>query len=224
MPAAVVADDAAAPPTGVFIALEGGEGTGKSTQATALADALRALGYDVVLTREPGDSRIGGAIRALLLDPSNAGLSDRAEALLYAADRAEHVESVVLPALRRGAIVVTDRYVDSSLAYQGAGRPLELGQVERVNEWATHGLLPRLTIVLDLEPRVGLRRAGDDPDRLEAEPVAFHRRVRDAYRALAARDPHRYLVVDAAQSPDSVKSAILAAVTPLLPVRQEVRG
>jgi dTMP kinase len=201
---------------GFFIALEGGEGTGKSTQAAALGAALRSRGCDVVLTHEPGDTPVGAAIRALLLDPATTGLSDRAEALLYAADRAEHVESVIRPALARGAVVVTDRYVDSSLAYQGAGRPLDLARVEQINDWATGGLRPELTIVLDLDPAEGLRRAGDDPDRLESEPIEFHRRVRDAFRTLAARDPDRYVVVDAGQPQADVTAAVVAAVLPVL--------
>jgi dTMP kinase len=201
---------------GSFIAFEGGEGSGKSTQARLLAEALRASGHEVVLTREPGGSAVGMAIRELLLDPASAGLSDRAEALLYAADRAEHVASVIRPALDRGAVVVTDRFVDSSLAYQGAGRPLGLDAVERLNQWATLGLRPDLTLVLDLDPAEGLRRAGGDPDRLEAEPVAFHQRVRSAYGVLAAREPERYAVIDAGQPPGVVAACVLDAVERVL--------
>jgi dTMP kinase len=202
---------------GVFVAFEGGEGSGKSTQARLLADALRAIGHEVVLTREPGGSPLGGAIRSLLLDPASAGLSDRAEALLYAADRAEHVASVIEPALSRSAVVVTDRFVDSSLAYQGAGRPLGLDDVERLNDWATGGLRPDLTLILDLDPAEGLRRAGGSPDRLEAEPLAFHERVRAAYAVLAARDGTRYAVIDASRSAEAVAAAVLDAVGTVLP-------
>ena len=224
MSAAPVASQTRSLSEGVFIALEGGEGTGKSTQAAALGVALSSRGCDVVLTHEPGDTPAGAAIRALLLDPATTGLSDRAEALLYAADRAEHVESVIRPALARGAVVVTDRYVDSSLAYQGGGRPLDLARIEEINDWATGGLHPQLTIVLDLEPAEGLRRAGDDPDRLESEPIEFHRRVRDAFRTLAARDPGRYVIVDAAQPQADVTAAVLAAVVPLLMTVSEAGG
>jgi dTMP kinase len=196
----------------VFIAFEGGEGAGKSTQVRRLAAHLRDLGRDVLETHEPGDTRIGPAVRALLLDPANAGLSARAEALLYAADRAEHVDAVVRPALQRGADVLTDRYVDSSLAYQGAGRPLDPQAVAAVNAWAVDGLLPDLTVVLDVDPDLGLRRASVTPDRLESEPLEFHRRVRTGFLQLAARDPARYLVVDAALPADAVQAAVLAEV------------
>ena len=200
---------------GVLIAFEGGEGAGKSTQVTALAALLRAAGRDVVVTHEPGATRVGAAIRSVLLDPTNAGLSARAEAMLYAADRAEHVDTEILPALAKGSVVITDRYVDSSLAYQGAGRPLDPGQVESLNDWATGGLVPHLTVLLDIDPAVGLARAGE-PDRLEAEPLAFHQAVRAGFLALAARDPGRYVVVDAGQDPDRVQEAVAAAVHALL--------
>jgi dTMP kinase len=204
---------------GFFVALEGGEGAGKSTQATALAGLLVARGYDVVVTHEPGDTRIGPDVRRLVLGHASAGLSPVAEALLYAADRAEHVAAVIRPALDRGAVVVTDRYVDSSLAYQGAGRPLDFAEVERVNRWATGGLLPDLTVLLDLDPAEGLRRAGADLDRLEVEPLAFHQRVREQYLALVARDPRRYAVVDAGADPATVQHRVAEAVLARLPVR-----
>lgn len=200
----------------MFIAFEGGEGAGKSTQIGLLAEALRAAGRAVLVTHEPGDTRIGPTVRRLLLDPANAGLSARAEALLYAADRAEHVDAVIRPALRRGADVLTDRYVDSSLAYQGAGRPLDPQAVAFVNDWAVDGLVPDLTVVLDVDPVLGLRRASSTPDRLEAEPLEFHRRVREGFLALAARDPGRYLVVDAARPADVVAAAVAARVGALL--------
>jgi dTMP kinase len=200
---------------GVFIAFEGGEGAGKSTQVTALAALLRADGHDVEVTYEPGATRIGAAVRSLLLDPANTGLSARGEAMLYAADRAEHVDSAILPALERGAVVITDRYVDSSLAYQGAGRPLDPAKVGWLNEWATGGLTPHLTLLLDVDPVVGLRRAGE-PDRLESEPLAFHQAVRAGFLALADREPGRYVVIDANQDPDLVQELVVAAVTALL--------
>ena len=194
--------------------LEGGEGSGKSTQCSRLAEALRARGHEVVLTREPGGTAVGRAVRTLLLDPASAGLDPRAEALLYAADRAQHVAEVVRPALERGAVVVSDRYVDSSLAYQGAGRALDAGQVAALSRWATGSLVPGLTVVLDVDPTTGLARAGrvDAPDRLEGEPLAFHQRVRSGFLALAASEPYRYLVVNAALEPDVVARRVLDAV------------
>jgi len=203
------------PGRGVFVAFEGGEGAGKSTQVSALAALLGAGGYDVVVTREPGATAVGRRIRSLVLDPSSAGLSPRAEALLYAADRAEHVDAVIAPALARGAVVITDRYVDSSLAYQGAGRPIDPTEVERVNAWATGGLLPDLTVLLDIDPAVGLDRAGQT-DRLEAEPLAFHQAVRAGFLALAGREPARYLVVAADQEPELVQELVAVAVTAVL--------
>jgi dTMP kinase len=205
---------------GLFVAFEGGEGAGKSTQVRLLADVLRSRGHDVVVTHEPGDSMIGPDVRRLVLGHASDGLSPRAEALLYAADRAEHVDAVLRPALRRGAVVVTDRYVDSSLAYQGAGRPLAYDQVARVNAWATDGLLPDLTVLLDLDPAEGLlRAAGAAPDRLESEPLAFHQRVRDQFLALAAAEPARYLVVDATADRDEVARRVAEAVLALLEQR-----
>ncbi|HTY71343.1 MAG TPA: dTMP kinase [Actinomycetes bacterium] len=201
----------------MFIAFEGGEGAGKSTQVRRLADALAARGLDVRTTREPGGTPAGRRIRELLLDRASDGLSPRAEALLYAADRAEHVAAVIRPALAGGAVVITDRYVDSSLAYQGAGRTLAIADVARLSEWATEGLVPDLTVVLDLDPEVGLARAGD-PDRLEAEPLDFHRRVRQGFLDLAAAAPARYAVIDASRDPDEVfadvAAAVLATLTP----------
>jgi dTMP kinase len=193
------------------VAFEGGEGTGKSTQGRLLAAHLEAAGHQVVVTREPGGTTAGEAIRAILLDPGTGHLADRAEALLYAADRAHHVVAVIRPALDRGATVITDRYLDSSLAYQGAGRALERVEVERLSLWATEGLLPDLTVVLDLDPEVGLARAGR-PDRLEAEPLAFHRRVRHGFLDLAARAPHRYCVIAADRSVPEVAADVAAAV------------
>jgi dTMP kinase len=205
------------PPRGLLLALEGGEGAGKSTQARLLAIWLRDQGYDVVSTHEPGATKVGMRLRALLLDTAHTGLSPRAETLMYAADRAEHVASVILPALDRGAIVVTDRYVDSSLAYQGAGRRLPLGDVTDLNKWATGGLVPDLTILLDLPPIEGLGRRKRSADRLEAEPLDFHQRVRAGFRALADADPQRYLVLDAGRRPAEISREIQDRIRPLLP-------
>jgi dTMP kinase len=202
---------------GVFIALEGGEGAGKSTQTRLLAIWLRDLGFDVVTTHEPGATKVGMRLRALLLDNAHAGLAPRAETLMYAADRAEHVQSVVVPALQRGSIVVTDRYVDSSLAYQGAGRQLPVAEIAELNRWATSGLMPDLTIVLDLPAVAGLGRRRSSADRLEAEPVDFHERVRAGFLNLAAADPSRYLVIDAARPETEISRDIQQRVRELLP-------
>jgi dTMP kinase len=200
---------------GVFIALEGGEGAGKSTQAGLLSRWLREQGYDVLLTHEPGDSSVGAKLRSILLDPKTVNLSDRTEALLYAADKAEHVERVVSPALARGAVVITDRYVDSTLAYQGAGRELVSSEVERVARWATRDLRPHLTVLLDLPPAQGHQRLRGK-DRLEAEPLAFHERVRSAFLGLAATDSDHYVVLDAGLSPDVLAEQIQRRLAPLL--------
>ncbi len=201
---------------GLFIAFEGGEGAGKSTQARLLADRLRAAGYEVVVTFEPGATEIGSKLRSVLLDRASVDLSPMAEALLYAADRAQHVAEVVRPALARGAVVVTDRYIDSSLAYQGAGRSLPEAEVRRLSQGATGGLLPDLTVVLDLPPEVGLGRRGGPGDRLEDESVAFHRRVRSTFLQLAAHHRDRYLVLDATESPERIHEAVANGLKPLL--------
>jgi dTMP kinase len=202
--------------SGLFVAFEGGDGAGKSTQARALADALRAAGHEVVLTREPGGTPAAEAIRHVVLTPEFAGLDDRAEALLYAASRAEHVARLVRPALERGAVVVTDRYIDSSIAYQGVGRGLGPDVVGEINLWATRALLPDLTVLLDVDAGAGLARIGSERDRLEAEPEEFHASVVAAFDALAAGDPDRYLVLPASGDVDEIAAAILARVTALL--------
>jgi dTMP kinase len=202
---------------GMFIALEGGEGVGKTTQARLLAIWLRDQGFDVIATREPGATKVGMRLRAMLLDTAHAGLSARAETLMYAADRAEHVESVIAPALQRGAIVVTDRYVDSSLAYQGAGRSQLTEEVARLNRWATGSLMPDLTILLDLPPTAGLGRRARSADRLEAEPTDFHERVRAGFLALARAEPGRYLVLDASRPADELSHEIQDRIRDLLP-------
>jgi dTMP kinase len=202
---------------GLLIALEGGEGVGKTTQARLLSIWLREQGYDVVSTQEPGATKVGMRLRALLLDTSLAGMSARAETLMYAADRAEHVEQVIVPALERGAIVVTDRYVDSSIAYQGQGRGQHVTDVARLNKWATGNLVPDLTIVLDLPPEQGLKRRAPSGDRLEAEPAEFHERVRAGFLAQANADPRRYLVLAASLPPQEITRQIRDRVRDLLP-------
>jgi dTMP kinase len=210
------------PRRGVFIVFEGGEGAGKSTQVRMLADLMRGQGRDVLVTREPGATEIGERIRTMLLGtgetPSDP-LTPRAEALLYAADRAHHVAAVVRPALARGEVVISDRYVDSSLAYQGAGRTLPVDEVSWLSSWATGGLKPDLVVLLDVEPHVGLARIGSRgvADRLEGESDAFHERVRYAFLDLASADPNRYLVLDANHSPDWVAAAVAERVAELLP-------
>jgi dTMP kinase len=200
---------------GRLIAFEGVEGAGKSTQLELLRQALEGRGLDLVVTREPGGTPAGERIRALLLDPA-VELHPRAEALLFAAARAELVEHVIRPALERGAHVLCDRYLDSSLAYQGGARGLGRGPVEQVNRFATSGLLPDLVVLLDLDPADGLRRRSRDPDRIEAQDLDFHRRVGDAFRDLAAADPERFCVVDAAAPVPEVATRVRAAVLAML--------
>ena len=201
----------------MLIAFEGGEGSGKTTQARLLAIWLREQGYDVLTTHEPGATKVGMRLRALLLDTAHTGMSPQAEALMYAADRAEHVASVIAPALERGAIVITDRYVDSSLAYQGAGRNLPREEIARFNWWATGGRMPDLTILLDMDPMAGLSRRARSADRLEAEPADFHLRVRQGFLALARAEPERYLVLDADRPAGAVTGDIQERVRGLLP-------
>ena len=201
--------------TGVFVCFEGGEGTGKSTQARVLSEALTARGFHSLLTFEPGDTPVGQEMRRIVLDPATGELSHRTEVLLYAADKAEHVDSVVLPALVRGEVVITDRYVDSMLAYQGAGRVLDPAQVEHVARWATRDLRPHVTVVLDLDPVHGLGRfAGRD--RIEGESLDFHQRVREEFQLLAKADPDHYLVLDARAEAEQIAAAVHARLAPLL--------
>jgi len=201
--------------SGTFVAFEGGEGAGKTTQIALLHAWLGARGHEVVVTREPGATPLGTQVRALLLDPS-ATVAPRAEAMLYAADRAQHVATLVRPALERGAVVVTDRYVDSSLAYQGAGRELDVDEVRKLSAWATGGLRPDLVVLLDVDPVVGLARAGDAPDRMEAESLAFHARVRQGFLDLAGGDHDRYLVLAADQPADVVHELVLRRLAAML--------
>jgi dTMP kinase len=218
VPAAPPPEGQPAPgPAGLFIAFEGGEGSGKTTQARLAAIWLREQGYDVVATHEPGATKIGMRLRALLLDTAQGGMSAQTEALLYAADRAEHVATVIDPALERGAVVITDRYIDSSLAYQGAGRGLPSADIARLNSWATDGRAPDLTILLDIDPEMGLRRRARSADRLEAEPVEFHRRVRAGFLDLAHATPDRYLVINANLPSGEIGQRIRDRVREILP-------
>lgn len=202
---------------GAFIVFEGGEGAGKSTQERLLADHLASTKRTVLRTREPGGTAAAERIRAILLDPASAGLDIRAEALLFAAARGDHVSRVVRPALQAGTTVICDRYLDSSVAYQGYGRQMDPDHIRNLSLWATAGLLPDLTIVLDIDPRVGLARVSD-PDRLEAEPLEYHDRVRQGFLTLAAMDPERYLIVDAMQAPDQIAAMVSMRVDRLLAV------
>jgi dTMP kinase len=201
-----------APTAGIFIAFEGGEGIGKSTQSKLLKQWLEQEGETVVLSREPGGTDLGIEIRRILLSHSTGEISPRAEALLYAADRAHHVFSVIRPALSRGEVVISDRYFDSSIAYQGAGRVLEPGEVARISRWATESLFPTLTIIIDLPAEIGLGRL-KSKDRLESQPIEFHERVRQEFLQLAALDPERYLIVDGNQSIDDTHTAIISRVS-----------
>ena len=200
---------------GVFVCFEGGDGSGKSTQSKALAAWLEAEGYGVRLTFEPGDTEVGRTLREIVLSPETGELSDRTESLLYAADKAEHVEKVVAPALAQGTVVITDRYVDSSLAYQGTGRAIDAAELESVLRWATGDLRPHLTVLLDVEPSAGLARF-DERDRIEAEGLDFHRRAREGFLALAAANPDHYLVLDARDDRDALAAQIRERVEGLL--------
>jgi dTMP kinase len=200
---------------GVFVCFEGGEGSGKSTQARLLSERLAEQGYVPLLTFEPGDTPVGKELRRIVLSPETGELSHRTEALLYAADKAEHIDTVVQPALDRGEVVITDRYVDTLLAYQGSGRELRIEEVEEVARWATHGLRPHLTVVLDVDPREGLGRF-EGRDRIEAEGLEFHDRARSSFLQLAAADPDHYLVLDARHPVDEIAAAIAERLEPLL--------
>ena len=193
----------------MLIAFEGGEGTGKSTQAALLAERL-----DAVFTREPGGTAIGSRIRGLVLDPANQELADRAEALLMAADRAQHVAEVIRPALDAGRIVVTDRFAGSSLAYQSYGRGLPLDEVEQLSRWATDGVWPDMVVLLDVPEEVSEARLGVERDRMEEVGDGFHQRVVAGFRALAAADPDRWVVVDGTGTVDEVADRVWAAIAP----------
>lgn len=206
------------PPAGVWITFEGGDGSGKSTQAGLLAEHLRQDGRTVLRTREPGGSEVGELIRDIVLH-HRGQIAPRSEALLYAADRAHHVATVVRPALERGEVVVQDRYLDSSVAYQGAGRVLDADEVRGLSLWAAEGALPDLTVLLDIDPAAARRRldAAEKPfDRLEAEKADFHTRVREAFLALAAGEPQRFLIVDATAPAERIAAHIRERVRSLL--------
>ncbi len=198
--------------SGVWVVFEGGDGVGKTTQIARLESALRERGADVVVTREPGGTELGVQLRAAVMHGDH--VAPRAEALLFAADRAHHIYSVVRPALERGAVVLQDRYLDSSIVYQGGARGLG-DEVERISLWATEGAIPDLTVLLDMEPTAD--RLAGDLDRLERETVQHAEEMRQGYLALAARAPERYAVIDAARSIDEVAADVLAAVEKVLP-------
>lgn len=204
--------------SGVFITLEGGDGSGKSTQAELLSEWLRERGRTVLRTREPGGTDVGNEVREIVLH-HRGDIAPRAEALLYAADRAHHIASTVRPALARGEVVIQDRYLDSSVAYQGVGRVLDPVEIRELSLWAAEGLLPDLTILLDLDETVARTRldsARTRYDRLEAEKAEFHARVRTAYLDLAEAEPERFLVLDASQPVADIAALIRARVDPLL--------
>ena len=206
---------------GLFISFEGGDGSGKSTQVDLLAKALADAGRDVVVTREPGGTAMGAEIRNLLLHGDDMG--PRAEALLYAADRSHHVQSKIRPALERGAVVVTDRFLDSSVAYQGAARELGTEEVRDLSLWAVGGLLPDITFLLDVSAYVAAERAaartGGKLDRLERAGAEFHEAVREQYRLLAEREPERFHILDASRAPDDLAAEIGGVVNRLIEER-----
>ena len=192
---------------GVFITFEGGDGSGKSTQIQSVRDWFESRGREVIVTREPGGTELGTEIRRLVQNGPE-DVDARTEALLYAADRAYHVATVIRPALERGAVVLGDRYIDSSLAYQGAARSLGVDEIASLSAWATRGLYPSLTFLLDLPPEVGARRRTDAPDRMERESMDFHERVRHQYLRLADAEPERIVVIDAVGTIEEVFSEI----------------
>lgn len=214
------------PARGVFITVEGIEGSGKSTQLKRLAAALKEAGHNCVLTREPGGTPLAERVRAILLDPQEEGVDPLTELFLYAAARRQHVSELIGPALETGAVVLSDRFTDATLAYQGFGRLLDLDQLRHLNDLATGGIYPDLTLVFDLPEAAGLRRARSRNEassalmkesRFEAEDLKFHRRVREGYLALAQEDPRRYAVVDAEGSIDEVAKRMLDAVRSRMP-------
>lgn len=198
---------------GAFVTFEGGEGSGKTTQIRLLTAALEAAGLEVLVVREPGGTRLGEAVRALVLDPETGDVDPRAELLLYEASRAQLTRELILPALATGAVVLCDRYYDSSTAYQGYGRGLPLAEIAALNTAATAGLVPDATILLDGDHRSGMARAtSENTDRLEAAGDEFHERVRAGFLAIARAEPGRVHVIDAEGTPEQVFERVLAAV------------
>lgn len=198
-----------------FITLEGPDGSGKTTQAHLLVEWLRESDYDVTLTREPGGTEIGDQIRAVLHDPQNTAMDARTEILLYSASRAQHAAQLIRPALAAGRVVISDRYADSTLAYQGYGRGLDLGELRAITTFATGGLTPDLTLYFDIVPSEGLQRrllSGEEWNRMDAEELAFHRRVRDGYLKLVSQEPERWVVINAAQTMEEVQAEVKAAM------------
>lgn len=210
---------------GIFIAVEGVEGSGKTTQAERLAQLLRSAGNNVVTTKEPGGTGLGNRVRAILLDPQEEGMDSVTELLLYAASRRQNVVEVIKPALERGAIVLCDRFTDATLAYQGFGRLLELDRLRALNDFATDRTYPDLTLLFDLPEAIGLERARSrnaekdlqSESRLEGEDLRFHRRVREGYLALATAEPERFALIDAAADVEEVHARTLATVRTRLP-------
>lgn len=200
---------------GLFVVFEGGDGAGKSTQCRLLAEALRTRGHSVVRTREPGGTALGESIREVLLGPDSTAMVARTEALLFAAARAQHAAELIRPAVARGEVVLSDRYLDSSVAYQGAARGLGEQEIAQLSSWATEDLVPDLTVVLDVLPTLGLERAAD-ANRMEAEPAQFHAAVRESFLRRAAAAPDRYLVIAGDRRPEEVAATVLATVRPLL--------
>jgi dTMP kinase len=192
---------------GLFIAFEGGDGAGKSTQVALLREAFETAGRTVTVTRQPGGTDLGREIRDLVLH--GAHVAPRAEALLFAADKAHHVDQLIRPALDRGEVVLTDRYTDSAVAYQGAGRDLGAQEIHDLNMWAVDDLVPDLTVVVDVSAQEGRRRRGDVHDRLEAEEDTFHDAIRAHYLAMAQGNPQRYIVVDGTLAPDEIHAQVL---------------
>lgn len=196
---------------GLFLSFEGGEGVGKTTQIARLAKAFEERGRKVIVTREPGGSQIANRMRSLILDPELKGIVPLAELFLYEASRAQHVADIIGPALERGHVVICDRFADSSIVYQGAGRKLAASLVNKLNLIATGGLKPHLTFVLDLNPRIGLARVGARGilDRMEKETLGFHTRVRNGFRALVKREPKRCILIDASRSRDEIHEQMI---------------
>jgi dTMP kinase len=200
----------------MFITFEGGEGSGKSTAIKHIVDELTKEGYPIVLTREPGGTPISEEIRDIILDKKNTEMDPRTEALLYAASRRQHLVEKILPALKEGKIVLCDRYLDSSLAYQGGARGLGIDAVYQMNQFATQGEEPDLTLLFDIQPEEGLRRiaanAGREVNRLDVEQLPFHYAVREAFHKLAKQNPNRFVMIDASKSPEEVSKKALAAI------------